>query len=164
MHATFATSMTGDMIFTIRLWMIWTTSIVGDFLRRTQLTRMWRDLRVEDDRNDGGLKALKQPQVTMRSNAMPIKVEFRAPLNNLGCVPELGLPACVVMNVYRPAPAEPCVAGSSLTCGLCHKLFADSPGTVGSDLPDRRPRLLGCAHYFCTTCIEQLPIQDKNVM
>jgi len=155
--------MTGDMIFTIRLWMIWTTSIVGDFLRRTQLTRMWRDLRVEDDRNDGGLKALKQPQVTMRSNAMPIKVEFRAPLNNQLC--SRARAACVVMNVYRPVPAEPCVAASSLTCGLCHKLFADRTDTVGSDLPDRRPRLLGCAHYFCTACIEQLSTQkDNNVM
>lgn len=48
-------------------------------------------------------------------------------------------------------PALPIV----INCAVCNELFhADPPATEGES--DRRPRLLPCAHVYCTSCAEQL--------
>lgn len=47
-------------------------------------------------------------------------------------------------------------AAVSIECSVCREEF-------GASIPARKPRLLACAHTFCTACVDKLRVLDNTV-
>ena len=58
------------------------------------------------------------------------------------------------LSSMNAAPASAPTVG--MECPVCNELF-------NAAISARKPRLLACAHTFCTTCVGRFQIKNKTV-